>query len=88
MKNETTTQTEFDANRTATYKQVIGVATHFVKLAKCPKDMKFGSFRGYLLNKLNSKAGLKSGEVTAYLNMKTVPVAITNSVRAYKKANS
>lgn len=80
----TTAKADFNPQAKASYKQVIAVCTHFSKLKKCPKDMKFGSFRGYLLNKLNSKGGLKSGEITAYLQMKSVPAVITKAIVAYK----
>tara|TARA_A200000159_G_scaffold156022_1_gene170483 strand:- start:3133 stop:3402 length:270 start_codon:yes stop_codon:yes gene_type:complete len=83
----TTAKADFNPQAKASYKQVIAVCTHFVSLKKCPEDMKFGSFRGYLLNKMNSKAGLKSGEITAYLQMKSVPAVITKAIRSYKKSS-
>ena len=84
---ETTAKADFNPQAKASYKQVIAVSTHFSKLKKCPKDLAFGSFRGYLLNKLNSNGGLKSGEITAYLQMISVPVVITKAIRSYKKSS-
>ena len=80
---------KFNPEARASYPQVMKIAMLFSKLAKCPKDIKFGTLRGHFLAKLNDqKKPLTHGQVSKLLTLKTVPVSDLKSMRAYKDFQS
>ena len=84
-----TTGTNYNPEARASYPQVMKLAMHFSKLAKCPKDIKFGTLRGHYLAKLNdAKKPLTQGQVTKLLTLKAVPTATLKSMRSYKDLQS
>ena len=83
-----TKQTTFDTEKKATYNQIKKACTHLVNLKNCPKDIKWGSFHGHLLAKANTGKGLKSGDITKILSLKSVPKAVVTSIRAYKESEA
>ena len=80
---------KFNPEARASYPQVMKIAMHFSKLAKCPKDIKFGTLRGHFLAKLNDeKKPLTQGQVSKLLTLKAVPASDLKSMRAYKDFQS
>tara|TARA_R100000329_G_C7517578_1_gene182470 strand:- start:305 stop:592 length:288 start_codon:yes stop_codon:yes gene_type:complete len=80
---------KFNPEARASYPQVMKIAMHFSKLAKCPKDIKFGTLRGHFLAKLNDKKKpLTQGQVSKLLTLKAVPASDLKSMRAYKDFQS
>jgi hypothetical protein len=80
---------KFNPEARASYPQVMKIAMHFSKLAKCPKDIKFGTLRGHFLARLNDqKKPLTQGQVSKLLTLKAVPASDLKSMRAYKDFQS
>tara|TARA_R100001015_G_C4625660_1_gene184265 strand:- start:4 stop:321 length:318 start_codon:yes stop_codon:yes gene_type:complete len=80
---------KFNEEARASYPQVMKIAMHFSKLAKCPKDIKFGTLRGHFLARLNDqKKPLTNGQVSKLLTLKAVPASDLKSMRAYKDFQS
>tara|TARA_R110001606_G_scaffold232642_1_gene380097 strand:+ start:602 stop:901 length:300 start_codon:yes stop_codon:yes gene_type:complete len=73
----------------ASYGMVRKLASHFSKLPKCPKDIKWGTLHGHFVQKLNdTKKPLVQGEVARLLLLTSIPADSLKAMRAYKKLMS